>query len=76
MSADRGGLQSKGLTHTRSDPPTFKADLLRQEHARRNVALLEARDREEDRPVRVPASTAPPLTMPLLRGVTLSPRRW
>ncbi|KAJ7100285.1 hypothetical protein B0H15DRAFT_877687 [Mycena belliarum] len=56
---------SSWLTHTRSDPPTFEelqADLLRQERVRRNVALLEARDREEDR-LRVAASTAPPLTL-------------
>ncbi|KAL5523120.1 hypothetical protein ACEPAF_1387 [Sanghuangporus sanghuang] len=38
------------LTHTRVYPPTLEelqADVLRQERLRRNVALIEARDREE-----------------------------
>ncbi|KAJ7158375.1 hypothetical protein C8R43DRAFT_1234308 [Mycena crocata] len=43
---------SSWLTHTRPDPPTLEelnADLIRQERMRRNVALLDARDQEEDR---------------------------
>ncbi|KAJ7741409.1 hypothetical protein DFH07DRAFT_837975 [Mycena maculata] len=62
---------SAWLTHTRPDPPTFEelqADLVRQERVRRNVALLEARDREEDR-LRLAAQSAvmsPPPATPLV----------
>ncbi|KAJ6595734.1 hypothetical protein DFH09DRAFT_1135458 [Mycena vulgaris] len=54
---------SSWLTHTRPDPPTLEelqADLIRQERVRRNVALLTARDQEEDR-MRLAASASPPL---------------
>ncbi|KAJ7185561.1 hypothetical protein C8R46DRAFT_382102 [Mycena filopes] len=56
---------SSWLTHTRSDAPTLEelqADLIRQERVRRNVAILEARDREEDR-LRLAASSTPSATM-------------
>uniref|UniRef100_A0ABQ0M738 NADH dehydrogenase [ubiquinone] 1 alpha subcomplex subunit n=1 Tax=Mycena chlorophos TaxID=658473 RepID=A0ABQ0M738_MYCCL len=42
---------SAWLTHTRRDPPTLEelqADLIRQDRLRHNVALLDARDRQED----------------------------
>ncbi|CAK5261880.1 unnamed protein product [Mycena citricolor] len=42
---------SAWLTHTRPDPPTpeeLQADLIRRERLRRNVAMIEARDKAED----------------------------
>ncbi|KAJ7754466.1 hypothetical protein B0H16DRAFT_1542461 [Mycena metata] len=56
---------SSWLTHTRPDAPSLEelqADLIRQERVRRNVALLEARDREEDR-LRLAASSTPSATL-------------
>ncbi|KAJ7927526.1 hypothetical protein B0H13DRAFT_1970761, partial [Mycena leptocephala] len=52
---------SSWLTHTRPDPPTLEelqTDLIRQERVRRNVALLDARDQEEDR-LKLAASSPP-----------------
>ncbi|KAJ7126109.1 hypothetical protein C8R44DRAFT_781073 [Mycena epipterygia] len=57
---------SSWLTHTRPDAPTLEelqADLIRQERVRRNVALLDARDREEDR-LRLAAASPPSLSPP------------
>ncbi|KAJ7211357.1 hypothetical protein GGX14DRAFT_565226 [Mycena pura] len=57
---------SSWLTHTRLYPPTLEelqADLLRQERVRRNVALLEARDRDE---VQLRLAAAVPTSAPPL----------
>ncbi|KAJ7512654.1 hypothetical protein B0H11DRAFT_1946733 [Mycena galericulata] len=73
---------SAWLTHTRPDPPTLEelqSDLIRQERVRRNVALLDARDREEDRLKLASRSTAtmsPPVdTPPPLEPVTVEPAK-
>ncbi|KAJ7064887.1 hypothetical protein C8F01DRAFT_1249893 [Mycena amicta] len=53
---------SSWLTHTRPDPPTLEelqADSIRQERMRRNVALLQARDRD-DVQLRIAESTPRP----------------
>ncbi|KAJ6473538.1 hypothetical protein C8R47DRAFT_1144744 [Mycena vitilis] len=61
---------SSWLTHTRPDPPTLEelqADSRRQEHMRQKVALLAARDREEDR-LKVAASSPAAVAQPMLRA--------
>ncbi|KAJ7666273.1 hypothetical protein DFH06DRAFT_1323403 [Mycena polygramma] len=83
---------SSWLTHTRPDPPTLEelqADSIRQERMRQKVALLEARDREEDRlrlaaspsmmaqPIlrAEPETTAPPLPQPAAASPSKPPQK-
>ncbi|KAJ7634779.1 hypothetical protein FB45DRAFT_909836 [Roridomyces roridus] len=71
---------SSWLTHTRPDPPTLdelQADLIRQERIRRNVALLEARDREDERLrlASVPQRMAPSVATPDPAAVVEEPAK-